>query len=93
MPKYVFLFEYSPKDINAIAFYDQIGGAQLYYLPEFPRFFVDQNLPNLESVMIPFICNIMSHEDLHEEICKEVDTLAGQEHDMMDKICDFLATP
>lgn len=93
MVKYIFMTEYSPKNLNAIAFFDQIGRAQCYYLPEFVEFFKDQNIINLEDVLIPFLCGTFAHEDLHEAISDVIDTSPEQEHSIMDSICEFMNSP
>lgn len=94
MPNYVFLMESSPSNLNSIAFYDEVGDAQCYYMAEFGIFFQNQHLPNLDEILVQFCAGIFSHEDLHEAIVNSgVHTGAGQDHDLMQKVVDWLNKP
>jgi len=83
--------EFSPNNIKALAYYDEVGDAQCFYLPEFPIQFQELQLPNLDDILAEFCAGVFAHEDFHQAIVNiGIDTLAGQEHDLMEKVVEWL---
>lgn len=81
----------SPTHIRAIAYYDEVGDAQCYYMPEFALHFDGLYLSNMDDILQAFCAGIFSHEDLHQAIVNTgIDSGAGQEHDLMAKVTEWL---